>query len=172
MMNLDIRQERPEEFPALYSLVQNAFKTAQVTSGHEEDFAERLRASSGYIPALALVADLGGTAVGHVMLTRAAFAPDDGGEVRTLLLAPLSVLLKYRRQGIGEALVRDALARAKAMGFDAVFLAGDPTYFNCFGFERADSFGISSDTPIPPKNLLALELRPGALTPGKVEIRS
>lgn len=52
-----IRQEREEEFPAIYDLVKVAFQTAKVSSGDEQNFVLRLRAGGNYIPELALVAE-------------------------------------------------------------------------------------------------------------------
>ena len=39
---MQIRKERPEEFEQIYQLVQEAFTTAQVSDGTEQDFVEEL----------------------------------------------------------------------------------------------------------------------------------
>lgn len=50
------------------------------------------------------------------------------------LLAPLGVLPTHQRQGLGDALVRDGLARLEAIGVKQVFVLGDPAYYQRFGF--------------------------------------
>lgn len=49
-------------------------------------------------------------------------------------LAPLAVLPGRQGWGIGSALVRAALARAKEVGWAAAFVLGDPAYYGRFGF--------------------------------------
>ena len=165
-----IREETAAEFGRIHTLVETAFQTARVTNGDEQDFVERLRATEGNIPELALVAQEGSELVGHIMLTRLTLTTDDGRLVRSLLLAPLAVRLERRSRGIGAALVREALRRAGVMGYQAVFLVGDPAYYGRLGFTAASEFSVSCSEKIPPQYVLALELVPGALTTGTVEM--
>ncbi len=163
-----IRPEQAAEFPALYQLVKAAFQTAEVSDGTEQDFVEGLRAGGNYLPELALVAERDGVSIGHVMLTRVPLRTDDGRVVRTLLLAPLSVVWSERRKGIGAALMREVLDRARALGWQAVFLVGNPNYYQRFGFREAGEYGVVFTEDIPAKFVLALELEPGALSGGEV----
>lgn len=165
-----IREETPPEYGRIHRLVETAFRTARVKEGDEQDYVERLRATAGYIPELALVAQAGDELIGHVMLTRIRLKTDDGRDVRSLLLAPLSVLLEHRSRGVGAALVREALRRAGLMGYEAVFLVGDPGYYNRFGFRAAAEFSVSCSESIPARYVLAMELVPGSLAMGTVEI--
>lgn len=158
-----IREEKPGEFGAIYDLVKTAFATARVKDGDEQDYVDALRKGDGYIPALALVAEEDGGLAGHIMLTRVKLATDDDRAVKCLLLAPLSVVLECRSRGVGAALTREALRRAAAMGYEAVFLVGDPAYYSRFGFRRAAEFGVEYTGNIPAEVVQALELKPGAL---------
>lgn len=175
-----IRSERPEDYRTITALVETAFKTARMSDGSEQEYVRKLRQGAGYIPRLALVAEKGGRLIGHIMLTAVPLKPtsnktsalgqgNDGG---VLLLAPLSVLLEYRGAGVGAALTREALSRAREMEFSGIVLAGDPSYYGRFGFQRAESFGIRPDMEIPSQYFLALELSPGALAqkPGLIHI--
>jgi len=67
---LIIRQEKPSDFQNIYDLVKVAFQTAKVANGNEQDHVNKLRASGGYIPDLALVAEEDSKLVGHIMLTK------------------------------------------------------------------------------------------------------
>ena len=56
------------------------------------------------------------------------------GGVPALVLGPLAVDPSCRELGVGAALMRHALAVAKAAGHGAVILLGDAPYYTRFGF--------------------------------------
>ena len=88
--------------------------------------------------AVSLVVECGGGVVGHVLLSRLISPPD------ALALAPLAALPNRQRRGVGSALVRAALARARAGGWAAVFVLGDPAFYGRFGFEAEAARGYAS----------------------------
>lgn len=47
----------------------------------------------------------------------------------------ITIRPEYRGRGIMRELVIQALDRARAMGYGAVFLGGDPKLYGRFGFE-------------------------------------
>lgn len=153
----------------IYEFVQTAFQTAYVSDGTEQDFVNKLRAGGNYIPELALVMedeDACGKLVGHIMLTKIAIhgvtaLPKNRFEI--LLLAPVAIDADYRNKGCGSDLVRESLKRAKAAGYAAVILVGDPKYYERFGFVSAKKFGIKNKQNISDDNVLILELVPGIL---------
>ena len=148
---MTIRQAKPEDFDAIYSLVKTAFQTAKVSDGDEQDFVLKLR-KGHYIPELELVAEEDGVLIGHIR--------ENGGCFDTLLLAPLSVALEWRAKGIGAALIREALAKAAALGHSSAVLIGDPGYYGRFGFHSVASISYPG---VPGEYTLACELTPGAL---------
>ena len=159
---LVIRPEMPAEFDEIRAFVKTAFETAKVSNGDEQNFVDRLRASGGYLPDLALAATLGDSLVGHVMLTRTAIDTATGPR-EILLFAPLAVALGHRRRGLGARLTREVLALGRAAGFDAVTLVGDPAYYSRFGFRPSTDFGVENTHGIPGQYVQMLELVPGAL---------
>lgn len=159
---MTIRPEKPAEFAEIYKLIEMAFRTAKVADGDEQNFTDRLRAGKGYIPELALVAEEDGKLTGHVMFTRFAVKTESGNE-EILLVAPLSVTLEFRSQGVGAALMREGLRRAAGLGFRTALLVGDPVYYRRFGFRRSTELGICNADGIPDQYVLALELEEGAL---------
>lgn len=159
---IEIRPEMPVEFAEIHDFVKTAFETAKVSNGDEQTFVDRLRASPGYLPDLALVATEGDRIVGHVMLTRTAIDMADGPR-EILLLAPLAVEIGHRRHGLGARLARTVLERGRAAGFDAVTLVGDPAYYGRFGFRPTVDFRVENTQGIPPQYVQMLELVPGAL---------
>ena len=160
-MNLTIRTEHEKEFNQIYDFVRIAFETAQVSDGNEQNFVNELRASENYIPELALVALVDGNIVGHIMLTKY-IVQDLNQNHDVLLLAPLSVDLNYRGQGIGSKLVMKSFELARKMGYTAVVLVGDPAFYQRFGFKSSVDFGINCHE-IPAQYVQACELVEGSL---------
>jgi putative acetyltransferase len=145
-------------------MIKDAFATAVVVDGDEQDFTDKLRAGKSYIPGLALVAEEEGRLAGHIMLTRLNLTLDVGGTLPILLLEPLSVRLENRRRGLGGALIQEAFNRARRLDYTAVFLVGDSTYYSRFGFRSVGEFGIRHrPATIPAHYALACELYYGAL---------
>jgi predicted N-acetyltransferase YhbS len=79
------------------------------------------------------------------------------------MLGPLAVNSACRNLGIGAALMRHALAAARARGHGAVILLGDAPYYARFGFSTAKTGELSLPGPFERGRLLGLELRAGAL---------
>jgi putative acetyltransferase len=110
------------------------------------DLVELIRASPKYEPELALVARRGGDVVGHVMISHAELV-DGAAAWDVLTLSPLAVRPDVQRQGIGSALVVEALRRADASGAALVILEGSPAYYPRFGFRDARTLGVTVDLP-------------------------
>ena len=77
-----------------------------------------------------------------------------------LLLGPVAVHPTAQGEGLGGLLMRESLARARAMGWARVMLVGDAPYYSRFGFTRLE--GVEMPPPTNPDRVLGLELRPGA----------
>jgi predicted N-acetyltransferase YhbS len=93
------------------------------------------------------------------------FWPLKIGEKRTdaLLLGPLAVHPERQNLGIGLALMREGLGRARAIGHALVILVGDEPYYARVGFARLPENRLLLPGPVDPKRSLYLELVPGAL---------
>lgn len=168
---MEIRPEKPEEFPEIYRLIQEAFRTARISDGDEQDYTDKLRAGAGYLPELALVAVTGGRIVGHIMFSRTVIVGEGGVDTEALMVAPLSVALEYRGRGIGAALMEEGLRRAADAGFGIVFLAGDPGYYSRFGFVSSARYGLDNNLGIPDPNCLIREIAAGVLDGVKGTLR-
>lgn len=94
--------------------------------------------SDGYLTDLDVVAEIDGRIVGHVLHS---VATVEDREV--VALAPLAVTPAHQLQGIGSALVHEALRRAGQAGYPMVVLLGHPDYYPRFGFEPAMSLGLT-----------------------------
>ncbi|MGY4476286.1 GNAT family N-acetyltransferase [Bradyrhizobium sp. USDA 3364] len=80
-----------------------------------------------------------------------------------LMLGPLAVDDGCRGLSVGAALMRRALAVAKARGHGAVILLGDAPYYARFGFSAARTGELSLPGAFERDRLLGLELVEGAL---------
>jgi predicted N-acetyltransferase YhbS len=121
--------------------------------------SERLR--EGRLPArgLSLLARDGDRIVGSVRLWHV----DAGDDRPALLLGPLAVDPSYQGIGIGSALMKAAIARARAEGHGAILLVGDAPYYERFGFSAELTRKLKMPAPVMRKRFLGLELAPGAL---------
>jgi putative acetyltransferase len=138
-----IRPEVPADHAAIAQVV-----TAAFGSPAEAVLVERIRASPEHHPAYALVAELDGRVVGHVMVSDVALRLDDDGSERAILsLSPLAVAPDVHGRGIGSALVREVVRRVDADGHPLIVLEGSPAYYGRFGFEDSRSHGIHLHLP-------------------------
>lgn len=144
--DLLIRFEKPGDHPAIEDVITAAFgqkdEAALVAQLHEDGDA-----------VLSLVAETDGHMKGHVLLSTM-HAP-----FKALGLAPISVHPTYQHKGIGSALINRAIDEAKARGYEAIFLLGEPGYYTRFGFdvELAKSF----QSPYAGPYFMVLPLGPG-----------
>lgn len=139
---------------------------AAMGPGRFRKSSQKLR--DGRLPAMALVArDEDGRIVGTVRLWNV-----DAGGAPALLLGPLAVAEDRRCDGIGGALMREAIARAKNAGHGAIILVGDAPYYARFGFERRLTERLHMPGPVELDRFLALELRPGALDGAHGKLRA
>ena len=69
--NMNIRTERPDDYEAVYSLVEQAFASAEHSDGTEQDLVAALRKGEAFVPELSLVAEIDGKIVGHILFTEA-----------------------------------------------------------------------------------------------------
>jgi putative acetyltransferase len=84
---------------------------------------------------LSFVAEVDGSVVGHVMVTRSRL-DTNVRIVDVAVLSPLAVDPALHRRGIGSRLVERAVAAATEAGLPAIFVEGDPAYYSRMGFRE------------------------------------
>lgn len=161
-MEVTIRQEKKEDYLAVFNLITQAFEKEEMSDHQEQYLVERLRKSEAFIPQLSLVAVLKGQIIGHILLSKIQIK-NDSETFESLALAPVSVLPGFQHKGIGGNLIRKAHAVARDLGFGSVVLLGHADYYPKFGYFRAADFGISLPFEVPSENCLAIELFPNSL---------
>jgi len=86
----------------------------------------------------------------------------------TITFGPLSVLPKYHRRGIGAALVRNSIEKAREMGFSAIIIVGVPEYYPKLGFRRGVEFDLAMADGSVIDAFMAYEIVPGYLDGGGI----
>ena len=149
---LTIVPEAPADADAIERLYERTFGP-----GRYARTAFRIREGAGHLVDLSFTARIGTLLVGSVRLT-----PIRIGEIKALLLGPLTVEPPFRRRGIGLALMQSALAAAKHQGHRLVVLVGDEPYYAKAGFRRIPKGQTRMPGPVDPERLLVAELVNGA----------
>ena len=156
MAGASVRVETPADFAAVHIVNREAFGQPD-----EADLVERLRADGEVV--VSLVAERESAIVGHVLFSRLPIVVGER-EIAGAALAPVAVLPRFQRQGIGSALVRSGLRRCAESGCEAVVVLGHPAYYPRFGFSAPLAERL--DAPFSGAAFMALELVPGALADG------
>ena len=154
MPDTAIRPELPNDRDAVRAVNEAAFGART-----EADLVEALHREEAAV--VALVAEMKGEVVGHIL-----FSPvhlDGTGGARLVGLAPMAVLPRLQRHGIGTRLVREGLDRCRAAGVDGVVVLGHAEYYPRFGFRPAHRLGLRCEYDVAPELFMALELAPGSL---------
>jgi len=153
-----IRQECEADYDSVFEVVKSAFETMEVASGDEQDLVNRLRKSTVFVPELSLVAEHDGNILGHIMFTKMKV-----GTHPALALAPVAVLPKYQKQGIGAKLIVEGHRIARELGHSVVILVGHPDYYPRFGYKPAGEYNIQAPFDVPVDAFMVMELREGGL---------
>jgi putative acetyltransferase len=131
---ITIRNEQPGDEAQIYEVNYQAFERKQ-----EAEVVDALRTSCP--EGVSLVAEEDGKLVGHILFTPTVIE-SEGRSIMGTGLAPMAVLPRYQRRGIGSALVRAGLEAMRKAGEPFVIVVGHPGFYPKFGFERASKYGI------------------------------
>lgn len=134
---LVIRPETHEDYHHVANITLEAFDYHTT----ETILVALQRQRTTYDPELALVAELNGEVVGHVL-----FSPEVigfmGERIQAVNLAPIAVNPAYHGRGIGSALIREGHRIAASKSYAISYLLGHDTYYPRFGY-RVNTFGTS-----------------------------
>lgn len=141
-----IRNETGTDIPAIRRIVTEAMKLLPQSTGTEADIIDKLRADDALT--LSLVAEEGGEPVGYL----AASMGRIGAEGKWGLIGPLAVTPERHGEGIGSALMREAVDRLRDT-CDGAALVGEPGYYTRFGFRAFPKLRVGE---VPNRYILAL----------------
>lgn len=161
---MEIKQFGPEQMEAAKAMLREVFwREDSDPAFNEWEFAARLLEDEGYIPSLCLTAWEDGRCVGYNALTIA----EIGGQ-KGLALGPLGVGKAWQGRGVGSALVRESIERARRAGYLWIALLGGD-YYARFGFEPGARYGVTvSEDAFENEHLQILFLDDGPRPSGKL----
>ena len=152
MTTIQVRQETPEDFRAIDVVHLSAFE-----GDDEVGLVNSLRASSGYISDLSLVAEFNGRIVGHVLLTKVRLLQGkDSTDI--LALAPMAVVPSQSHRGIGSELIQAVVEKANKLGHKGIVVVGHPEFYQRFGFKSAAKWGLETNLSVSNDLVTAMEL--------------
>lgn len=152
-MNLTIRQESKADYKKIYELNLLAFEEKE-----EAVLVDLLRENDEFIPQLSLVALLNNEIVGHILFTIIKIIDDNENEHESLALAPMAVLPKYQKKGIGGKLINKGLSIATNLNFKSVIVLGHEHYYPKFGFVPTSKWNIKPPFEVPTNAFMGIEL--------------
>lgn len=138
MTNVIIRDEVKGDEAAIRRVNEAAFGRPG-----EAGVVDALRAAGQ--ATLSLVAESAGEVAGHILFSPVEVREEGEGTWRAIALGPMAVLPGRQGQGIGSALVREGLARSRALGEEVVFVLGHTNFYPRFGFVPAARYGIDCE---------------------------
>jgi putative acetyltransferase len=134
---LRVRLSEPDDEEAILDVVRDAFGAGGRDPAEEVGIVRDTWSRRRGAQRLELVAEEDGAVVGHVLA-----ATGDLGGLDVSAVAPLGVVTRRQRDGIGTALMAHLLDEASARGWSLLLLLGDPGYYGRFGFVPAAVYGI------------------------------
>jgi predicted N-acetyltransferase YhbS len=141
-MFMRIRQERLDDYAEVYKLVKGSFATDPQSDGTEADYLNNVREKDSFIPELSLLAeDDNGKIVGQIVLYKTTVTMQDK-VITELVLSPICVHPDYFRHGIARAMMEKAFEIADSMGYNMVFLCGEPRIYRKLGFVPSHEHNI------------------------------
>jgi putative acetyltransferase len=149
-MEVLIREETPEDLPAIHAVNQAAFGRPD-----EAALVDRLRANGAVL--LSLVAVAGGRVIGHILYSPVALG-DEGAPLDGAGLGPMAVLPEEQRSGIGGRLIAEGTRRLRERGCPFIVVLGHPEYYPRFGFIPASMLGIQCTWDVPDNVFMVLTL--------------
>ncbi|MFI4876698.1 MAG: GNAT family N-acetyltransferase [Blastopirellula sp. JB062] len=159
-----IRPETPDDVAAIQSLLLAAFPTPI-----EREIVDQLRVAD--CEQLSLVAEEEGEIIGQVLFTPATIESEEE-TVAGWGLAPVSVLPKSQRRGVGAQLIKTGLAQLRESGASFVIVLGDPAYYPKYGFQPASKWNVRSEfVGVPDEAFMAIFYREAPLAGGVAKYR-
>jgi putative acetyltransferase len=137
-----IRETTEADLKDIWTVERAAFKTEA-----EANLTKDLLADPTAQPTLSLLAYIDKQPVGHILFTKAYIT--NAPKVAASFLAPLAVVPKHQKQGIGGALIKKGIELQATLRIEVVFVLGHPRYYPKFGFTPAAKYGFEPTYPIP-----------------------
>ncbi len=156
-----IRLVNPGDTDAIRHVFQDAFES----QGEEiSRLSIDLLSDETGRPSFGLIGESEGDTVGCVIFSGAHISGCD--HITASILAPLAVVRRRQRKGIGRTLIESGIRHLGERGTDLVFVLGDPAYYGRHGFGARHQIQAPYELPYP-EAWMVRELNPGAIESAK-----
>ena len=142
MKNLNIRNEKKEDYRAVENLIRESFWNVYRPGCLEHYVIHKLRDDVDFIPELSFVMELDGKIIGQNMFMKANIKADDGRDVPIMTMGPICIAPEFKGKGYGKILLDYSLERAREYGCQALCFEGNINFYGKSGFTFASNFGI------------------------------
>lgn len=142
MKNLNIRNEKKEDYRAVENLIRESFWNVYRPGCLEHYVIHKLRDDVDFIPELSFVMELDGEIIGQNMFMKANIKADDGRDVPIMTMGPICIAPEFKGKGYGKILLDYSLERAREYGCQALCFEGNINFYGKSGFTFASNFGI------------------------------
>ena len=140
--NIVIRQETPDDYRAVETLVRESFWNVYRPGCYEHYVLHCLRDDPAFVKELDFVMEKDGRIIGQNMFMRAVIKADDGRDVPIFTMGPICIANDLKRQGYGKILLDYSLEKAAELGCGALCFEGNIGFYGKSGFTYASDFGI------------------------------
>jgi putative acetyltransferase len=141
---MQIRQTTDADLKDILYVEREAFN-----KNKEADLTKDMLSDLTANPLISLLAYVESQPAGHILFTTAHLSNNTA--IKISILAPLAVVPRFQRKGIGAALIKKGLELLQKAGVELVFVLGHPTYYPRSGFTPATKHGFKAFYPIPEK---------------------
>lgn len=162
-MDIKIRLEQKTDYQEVENLIREAFWNLYRPGCSEHFIVHNMRDLPAFIPELSFVACESETILGSIIYSKAKIVDDSSNEHEVLCMGPIAVLPSLQGQGVGSLLLNHSIEKAKALGYKAVVIYGNPAYYHRFGFVNAQTYSVQTSSGDNFEAFMALELSPGSL---------
>lgn len=152
-----IRPEKPQDYAGVHELNRLAFRRES-----EARLIENLRATSGFIPELSLVAIGGKNVVGHVLFYPISIETPDG-DLPALAMAPMAVRPELKKEDISGRLMQQGTRECRRLGYKCIVTMGAQQNYRELGFAPIKWGKLKHSLRVSGGDLMVLELVPGLL---------
>ena len=142
---MEIRESCEDDWNQIESLYRAAFPDEDlVPVVHELLHLPNKDSSGGMVTSLVAISSSNSLVIGNVILTLCG-----GTDQKEGLLAPLAVLPRHQKQGVGSQLVQTVFRTLEEKGIPKVYVLGDPAYYGRFGFSTEQT--VAPPYPLDPE---------------------
>ena len=115
MMNINIRNEQPEDYRSVEEIAREAFWNLCFLGGHEHYVVHKMRSHPDYIKELSFVIEVDGEIAGGTFYTRSKIVSEDRKEYKTISFGPVFIAPELHRKGLGKELIAHSIEAASTM---------------------------------------------------------